>query len=223
MGDEPPSRFSLFFNLPLEIREEIYYYALFQPPQYKTPGDWVGIVSAPPMYYDTTWWGTEKMTRTLRASRQVHSEAEAVLYSRFHFCFPYYTDTKFVHTVVGSVSARARSLIRSIRVYVVLRCRIPPDGGYADGTSRGNEVKWKGAFSLLVELLPGLRVVDYAVAFVGLKVPDHEQRHVVDLALRVGRPLKNVEKLTVSPMGDFEGQRLEIWRDVMQRVHAGSW
>lgn len=223
MADEPPSRFSLFFNLPLELREEIYYYALFQPPQYHKPGDWVGIESAPLMYYDATWWGTEKMTRILRVSRQVHSEAEAVLYSRFHFCFPYYTDTKLVHTVVSSASARARSLIRRIRVHVVLRCRIPPDGGYADGTSKENEARWKGAFSLLVELLPGLREVAYEVAFVGLVVPDHERRHVVDLVLRVASPLRNVEKLMLPPMAKFEGQRLEIWRDVLQRVHAGSW
>lgn len=164
------------------------------------------------------------MTRILRVNRQVHDEAEAVLYSRFQFCFPQYIDTGFVQAVLDSLSARARSLLRSNRVYVILRCRIPTGGGYADPSSKRNEARWKEAFSLLVELLPGLREVDFGIAFVGMEVPEAERRHVVELALRIASPLRNVEKLTLSPMSPFEGQqRLEICRDVVQRLHDGVW
>ena len=211
-----------FLNLPLEIREEIYYHALQQPPRHSLPSGTVSVVTAA-FKSDDTWCGTEQMTRLLRVNRQVHHEAEGVLYSRFRFSFPHYTTAQAVHTVLDPLSARARALLRTVKVDVILRLRIPPEGGYADPVSKRNEALAKEAFALLVELLPGLREVEFALAFVGMKVPDEERRHVVELALRIVSPLRHVEKLTLSPMSTFEGQRLQIWREVVQRVHAGSW
>ena len=222
MAEEPFHPTALFWTLPLEIREEIYYYALFQPPEHCTPDDCIRFESAN-IVKPKVWWATERMTRLLRVTRQVHDEAEAVLYSRFKFCFPYYTDTELVHTVLDPLSPRARDSLRTIELIVVLRCRIPSEGGYADFGSKRNEAIWKEAFSLLVELLPGLRNVNFGIAFVGMKVPEEEQTHVVDSALRIASPLKNVENFRVSPMGTFEGQRLKIMREVVQRVQAGFW
>ncbi|MCJ1366011.1 hypothetical protein MMC16_005136 [Acarospora aff. strigata] len=216
MSDKPASPPCLFMTLPLELRQEVYYYALLGPPSYGIPQDFIHIETAGSKIYDTYYWGSEQMTRLLRVNRQIHHEAEEVLYTRFQFGFPLYVRTQLVHDVLDPLSARARSLIRRVGLYIVLRTFPGPGAKQAAPL-------WKDAFALLVRLLPGLREAKLAIGFVGGDVPESQRGQVVELALRIASPLRNIEELKVSAVSDYEGQRLETIRDIVERIRAGIW
>lgn len=221
MPAEPACPVALLWKLPLEVREEIYYYAVSQPPEKNTPVNQIRNVGAVRLFEG--WWGTEPMSRILRVNRQIHDEAEAVLYSQYKFCFPNYTDTDLVHRVLDPMSVRARHLLGRIELFYIVRTHTIPRPGYPAPTSERIEHQWKDAFSLLVELLPGLREAEIGIGFVGGDMPEDQRREVVEVALRIASPLKYVEKLGVHPAGKYEGQRSETFRDIAERVRNRSW
>ena len=115
-----------FLDLPREIRDEIYYYALLCPPQQPSQRDrsldlviGVGYDSYPPT---GIYWGTEKATRMFRVSKQVCEESISVFYS--HFRFRAHGPNQlhsFLGTLRRTLTGHARCLIRHLVIDVYMR------------------------------------------------------------------------------------------------------
>lgn len=69
----------------------------------------------------------------------------------------------------------------------------------------------------------GLRSAELAVGFVVGEVPEYQRRQVVELALNIASPLRNVEKLRLHKVNDYKGQRSGIVQEVEGRIRAGTW
>jgi len=221
----PPSKAHLL-RLPVEIRLRIISHALLPPPPRNDPSLDLTLVlvdisathkkdvkERPDEYY----WGTSRMTPLLLVNRQIHVEAEDVLYSDFRFGFPHYLDAALVRGFLGSLSPRAVRLIRNVTVHVVLRM---------DGKGGRAEKLWGKAFDALVREVPRLRSVNFVVDFVGMPVEKEGRRKgLVDAVMGLAGVFKGVEILEVARRD--RGPRFMLWKDIMreciERIRAGVW
>lgn len=157
------------------------------------------------------------MTPLLLVNRQIHVEAEDVLYSNFRFGFPHYLDAALVRGFLGSLSPRAVQLIRNVTVHIILR--MDGKGGHA-------EKQWREAFEALVREVPRLRSVVVVVDFVGSPVEEEGRRKgLVDAVLGLAGVFKGVESLELAhwDRGPQFQQRMDIVRECRERVRAGVW
>lgn len=157
------------------------------------------------------------MTSVLLVNRQMHMEAEDVLYSTFRFGLPQYLDAALVRDFLGSLSPRAVHLIRNVTVHVVLRM---------DGKGAHIVKQWREAFEALVREVSRLRSVVVAVDFVGSPVEEEVRRKgLVDTVLGLAGVFKGVESLELAyrDRGPQFQQRTDIVRDCKERIRARVW
>lgn len=113
-----PSQPFPFLNLPREIRNSIYYYALTNPgkrPNFEPAHICYLDYKASTCNTSASYWGAEKSTRLFRVSHQIYSEAFEMFYSTFQFHFPKTINIALVHkTLRDTLPLRARGLIRNI-------------------------------------------------------------------------------------------------------------
>ena len=205
-----PSHPFPFLKLPREIRDSIYYYALTRPDTGPTVTPtricYVHHKASTPS--STAHWGTEKSTRLFRVNRQVSDEALEVFYSCFPFHFPQSVDVALVNaTLRDTLSARTRSLINSIGFMIVLRIT-PGPFTYSDEEAR------RQAVEAVVKLLPNVRRFELTLAFVGLEVPDYQVKDVVNRAVRIAGPLRDIAGLVLRGASNENAQRTRIMKEV---------
>lgn len=181
-----------FLHLPVEIRLRIIYHALLPPPPRNNPS-----------------------CDLLLVNRQVHAEAEDVLYSNFRFCFPHYLNAALVRDFLGGVGPRTVQLIRKVDVLAIFRTG-NGDGGYAVKQRRE-------AFETLIRELPRLSSVVVAVSFTRSPVEESRMKELVDAVLGLVRVFSGVESLELVHGGSPIGQRGDIVRECRERVRAGEW
>ncbi len=159
---------SHFFRLPLELRQEIYFYALQLDPAVRDMHPEIGPAVVYVDGYRTSvseewiYWGTERMTRLLRANRQIYHEATPVLYTRFTFAF---TMPVLIRSFFEVVPRNSCAQIRCVSVSYIVDLRflepnifsINKDGGRFD------------MFKLLLDL-PSLKRVTLALHFVSAEL-----------------------------------------------------
>ncbi|KAK2805235.1 hypothetical protein FQN50_006260 [Emmonsiellopsis sp. PD_5] len=122
-----PETFHSFLQLPRELRDIIYYYALRRPTDaelrikpgrchWDPPGaaeDEMPIVSLKAPDVDL-WAGREEMSRLLRVNRQIHDEASEVLYSAFTFTLQYVDIHCWRHNLSPTLVRRVRRLAMTV-------------------------------------------------------------------------------------------------------------
>ena len=221
----------LLDRLPAEIRVEIYHYAFLQPCFMTSPSDEADIIAKSEardpglgsriiLRRPAVYWGTESMTRLLRVCHQVHNEALPVLYARFTFCWPSYTNYRLVQTVLDPLRAVARECIRSIKLCIVLQApRLIP---HFD--------QWRAAFSRIAASLPSLLDVTVYLSWMDrMCIPASSVRLVVERGLNLLRPLRNVKKLKVryrdeTNIGNARSaRRMAIGSELQRRIAKGQW
>jgi hypothetical protein len=206
-----------FLKLPREIRDSIYYYALLRPDlgPFSPPAHVCHIHDKGSGPRSTTYWGTEKSTRLFRVNRRVSSEASEIFYSSFQFHFLQSADVGLVNaTLRDTLTPRARSLIRAVGFNILLRTSFPTD---PQSTEKRRQV-----LAAVVELLPALEAekarVELCLGFLGIEVPEGEERKIVDRAVWIAGPLKDVKALVLKGPENENAQRLRIVRDAREAL-----
>lgn len=121
--EPPPFR---FFDLPLELREKIYLFALFTPstgPRRLRRKYMVRPTSGPPAPPVPTLRGRLNM---FLVSRRFHDEVAYLLYSSHTFALFYEPERALVLPPVGAVAPRYRALIRSSQLTLGANWTNPP-------------------------------------------------------------------------------------------------
>jgi hypothetical protein len=206
-----------FLKLPREIRDSIYYYALLRPGlgPFSPPAHVCHIHSKVSGPRSTTYWGTEKSTRLFRVNRQVSSEASEIFYSSFQFHFLQSADVGLVNaTLRDTLTPRARNLIRAVGFNITLRTSFPTD---PQSTEKRRQV-----LTAVVQLLPALEAerarVELCLSFLGIEVPEGEVRKIVDRAVWIASPLKDVKTLVLKGPENENAQRMRIAREVREAL-----
>ena len=210
-----PDSCRMLTALPLEIREEIYFHALLDNSIRSSRNPTTVIVTT--FASDTEYWGRERMTRLFRVCRQFHCEALSVLYSRFTFEWAYWANGDLIQRVLHPLSTVALECMRSIKLNIILR---PPNDMFKNTTRR-----WRHAFSSLVTMLPGLKVVKVRVLLVLARVAPWHPAEVVENGLEVLRPFKMCKGLEIVYDGDREmtAQKIGILEELSRRIEMGQW
>ena len=120
-------------------------------------------------------------------SHQVSVEALEAFYSRFpfHLC----TRAAVVERLLGSLTARAKSLIREVIVNFAIYLRESPCG---------IEYDWRAGVERMMELLPNLRQVHLILHFRGYGLlRKHQESIVVERSVRIAGALKAFPALSV--------------------------
>ncbi|KAL2783856.1 hypothetical protein BJX66DRAFT_110882 [Aspergillus keveii] len=132
-----PTSFTRFLDLPRELRDMVYFYALRPPGAHeyivkmpedrkeRTRQDEVPI-SLSNAWDSDDWTGTEEMSRLLRVNRQVHGEAKEVLYTKFRFIIRPTTIKMHPHRLRKQLGGRAGQFIRSYRYTDCLVTELSP-------------------------------------------------------------------------------------------------
>lgn len=203
-----------FLKLPREIRDSIYYYALIRPDTVRSAIP-LHISSVQPRVSNpsrTAYGGTEKSTRLFRVNHQVSDEALELFYSSFPLYLPHYLDVALVNaTLRETLSARARSLIGSIGLIIILSCSSGP-------STDSEEENLRQALEAVVQLLPYVRRVELSVTFIGFAVPENEVKEVVTRAIRVASPLKDIALLVFRGVSIENAQQMRIIREVREAL-----
>lgn len=126
---------SVLLELPREIRDSIYYYALPHPSPPRTGPAADRCQINPSERSARTYWGTERNTRLFRVNHQVSAEALEVFYSSFRFVFPPFVDVPLIHFMFrDTLTSRAKSYVKALGFLFMLTLspEIPStDGGRA--------------------------------------------------------------------------------------------
>ena len=100
------------------------------------------------------------MSRILRVQKQLHFEAEEILYGSFQFSFLHTTPYN-IQGFLESLSPRARHLIRNVSYSIVMNGRIK------DSIWQGQFENWKACLKVMCNEMPGLREVAIQLRFLG--------------------------------------------------------
>lgn len=182
-----------FLQLPREIRDLIYYHALSGPEIVVFPDPLSQVDSRLRSSEDLQkfCWGTENSTRLFRVNHQVSSEASQLFYSTFHFRFSYSFSVQSVNALFRDcLSVKTRNLISNICFPIVI-WRTPGSFPLKD------EEKRRQAIAAAIRFLPNLRRVALTVSLNGDDVSEGKVKGVVDRALKVASPLKNMPGLYI--------------------------
>jgi hypothetical protein len=158
-----PNSFTRFFDLPRELRDMVYFYALRPPAAHeyivKMPEDRKERIRddempiSPSNAWDSDdWTGTEEMSRLLRVNRQVYEEAKEVLYTKFRFIIRPATIQLHTHRLRKQLGARAGQYVRHIGIPIVLS----PSFRWRPTTN----AEWNAECPSLLALFPGLQSVE---------------------------------------------------------------
>lgn len=224
----PPSP---FLALPYEIRAEILYYT-FKHPYPPTPTrptitkvrknfiPWQDLHRI----QQRGWWGSREMTYILLINRQMHNEAEKVLFKHFIFLVrPQMQSMKAMQKFMSArLSIPARSFITRLRIIWQFRAI-----GFIDA-------ELSKVYRLLVIELPNLKAVAVAVRIStpqnenlfgynrlsGFNIGDMEKLIVIRMMI-VLEPFKQLEHLDVS-CSEASPMRSAV-QDCRRRIKAGNW
>lgn len=145
---------SSFLALPLEIRRTIYYHALLPSPEYRQ------VLRPLRAKWPNSWWGTEGMSQILRVNKQLHFEAEEILYGSFEFSFLDTTPCN-IQGFLGCLSPRARDLIRHVS------CSITMNGRIRDSMRQGYVGNWRACLEVMCKEMHSLRKITLRFRFLG--------------------------------------------------------
>ena len=205
-----------FLDLPREIRDSIYHYALLY--------EWAGPSVTPnrcyfnrhekpfnPLMQPAAYWGTEVSTRLFRVNRQVSHEALELFYSTYFFRIPD-SISLLRATVRDTLTPWARSLIRNISFFMNLLC------SHRTAFTPAGEEKRRQVFEAAVNLLPNVKRVELRLSFIGLTVPDYQVKELVAIALRTASPLKDCTGLVLLGNTNQTAQRTRIFKEVREAL-----
>lgn len=210
-----PSKPFPFLNLPREIRDIIYHYALLRPQTGPsvTPTHICYFHTKPPAWsasksYWTCYWGTEKSTRLFLVNHQISHEALELFYSTYPFHFPQTFDVASVNaTLRDTLSPWARNLIGSIGFMFGLQCT-------PNRFTLLDEEDERQAIEAVMKLLPNIKRVELTLTFMGFEVPDYQVKEIVARALKIASPLRDVGGLVLIGADDENAQRTYIMREL---------
>lgn len=188
------NRFPLF-QLPREIRDLIYCYALLRPDSpltvkpenfycYSESDMWLHKDPAPV-------WDTGRPTRLFRVNRQFSAEASEVFYSRF--------PVQFKHTIPAppidfafpdNMPFRNRRYVNSVGFTIMVRIS---QGSYPFS----EEEQVRQDFEDALKWLPYIRRVDLAFEMCGDYPRDLRIKDTVDGLVQIVSPLRDVAELTL--------------------------
>lgn len=224
----PPSQ---FLALPFEIRAEILFYTFkhpYPPNPIRPTIDTVRINFIPwqdlHRIQQRGWWGSREMTYLLLINRQIHEEAEKVLFKRFIFLVR--PQMQSMHAMQKFMSVRlstpARGFITRLRIIWQFRAI-----GFIDA-------ELSKVYSLLMSELPNLKAVAVAVRIStpqteklfgynllsGFNIGDMEKLIVIRMMI-VLEPFKQLEHLEVS-CSEASPMKSAV-QDCRRRIKTGDW
>jgi hypothetical protein len=215
LPSSPPSQIrSALLRLPLEIRQEIYFYAFLIPTGDSRPIQLEESIDN----NDAEYWGTEQMTRLLRVNHQISAEAMDVLYSRFIFTFPHNACACMVRDDFSLDRFPNMKRIKNISIHIC---------PYADST----ELKfllWKFRAQALCQALkatlPELKRITFSITFIA-KVDENRKTMVVDaIAALAGlfRDYSKIELQYITSPGKIN-PRAAIVAEAGEIIKQRSW
>ncbi|KAL3443398.1 hypothetical protein BJX65DRAFT_285420 [Aspergillus insuetus] len=161
-----PTSFMRFLDLPRELRDMVYFYALRPPAAHEyiveIPEDGKERIRQDEMpvslsnaWDSDDWTGTEEMSRLLRVNRQVYEEAKEVLYTKFSFVIRPTTIQLHTHRLRKQLGGRAGQFVRHIGIPIVLS----PSFRWRPTTN----AEWNAGCPSLSALFPVLQSVEIEV------------------------------------------------------------
>lgn len=224
----PPSP---FLALPFEIRAEILFYT-FKHPYPPTPiRPTINTVRSNFIHWQDLhriqqrgWWGSREMTYLLLVNRQIHEEAEMVLFK--HFIFLVRPQMQNMDAMQKFMSARlsttARAFITRLRIIWQFRAI-----GFTDA-------ELSKVYSLLISELPNLNTVAVAVRIStpqteklfgfnllsGFNTGDMEKLIVIRMMI-VLEPFKKLGYLDVS-CSESSPMKSAV-QECRRRISTGDW
>jgi hypothetical protein len=211
-------------SLPVEIRLKIFFYALQRRSFFG--GDFRGHIIQAVLGekqrkihrngYNSPYWGPERMTRLLRVCKQIHDEAEGVLYRNFIIDWPQFACACSVPVLLSKRSPRFKELVR----FIAVRLRQDEHNHRGAWTLRQRQMKQQALYKALLAELPALRSVSMSVSFVGRGPIDEAKKGMlVDNIVRLAGVFRDIDKLelsylTVGP----DGTREQIVREARERI-----
>lgn len=147
------------------------------------------------------YWGMEKSTCLFRVNRQVSAETSEIFYSVFPFQFSQSISIKMVSAILrDTLTPYARSLTRVVMFNVNMRIT---QGPFPQGDE---ENRWRALEAVVV------------LGFAGIGVPNSEEGHVVDRAVKILSPLRGMKALTLKGSVYDNAQRKRIVREVQESM-----
>ncbi|MCJ1338398.1 hypothetical protein MMC09_003685 [Bachmanniomyces sp. S44760] len=219
-----PSQSSLFFKLPREIRDPIYFYALQQPRNgasftcphicYVLPK----MSTTPAFRADRgSYYGTKDSTDLFLVSRLISEEAREVFYSTYRFHFPDSVDVALVNaTLRDTLLPRSRSLITRIGFSFCLPSVPHPTTSFTEHLFHREE-EARQAVETVMNLLPNVKYVVLKFMFAGHEVPQRREKEAVARALKIASPLGGFANLSVEG-ASYSAQGARITRSVREAL-----
>lgn len=225
---KPLSEPSRLFDLPRELRDVIWMYAL-QDHRHEEKEPHATEVNAYFQLSDPQWrwgeyWGQEPTTRLLRVSKAISAEATTVLYTQFDFHVgPYkFAGKQDCRRFPGCLQLASRHLIRNITTVRLMN-------------GHGSDTRPSTFESLVVDLPALSKVTIRAMCPEVVRYEDYENTEdkkrlareaTVKAALRVFQPFRSVKQVVAIvpkaswtlPPGYFDLPKL-----VKERINSGEW
>ena len=143
----------------------------------------------------------EKSTCLFRVNRQVSAEASEIFYSAFPFHFSQSISIEKVSAILrDTLTPRARSLTRVVMFSVNMRIARGP-------FSQGEQENPRRAFEAVVVL-----------GLVGIGMPNSEEGHVVNRAVKILSPLRGMKALTLKRSVHDNAQPRCIVREMQESM-----
>ncbi len=224
LASPTPSSNSIFFILPLEIRQEIYSYVL-----QKYPLAWGQTYPRSPFQIDILLpddgSALKRDTSLLRVNRQISVEASSLFYTKFTFRFAWYSH---IRPFLAYTPVTSHKYIRNISLHW------KSDGSFLT-QSKGmrslhiaHHTKVLETFTFIAEELPNLRRVRLDLMFLCLDLETAEREGIIDEVVALARPFQDVVTLVSRlhpfshgmPLEDVIFWQAEIFSFVAERVEA---
>lgn len=211
-------------DLPPEIRGKIWKLALtpcelFHPAPHVV-GGWGRCGVAINHYHNAWHWGTYKMTRLLRVSRQVHNEACRVLYSKFDFNFALNMEISQIEALHKKMLIRWRESIRTIIVNAYLDLNVHNMEQWLD--------KSVTVFTGIRKLVPNVTLVKlYFKDNNSARPTEDYTEEIVKIGLKLVKPFRGVS-MQILPTREIPGepkenaQRLKICQILQERFEMNE-
>lgn len=210
---------SPFLTLPLEIRIEIYRYYFHSCRKSPTLSKRIPLWPNPELLDNTSFMlvhpradrksqNEPKFPRSetaslLGACRRIHDEAEEVLYSHFMLLFGYSLSSESATLFMNHASSQALRRIARVGFYINL--------DKAPGSSaveRNNLRDWRKASGIFAKGLLGLRSVYFEIDVPSSPVSTRLYNYMVQKALNVARPYRDVPGLQIRWVGEDLGAHI---------------
>lgn len=181
-----------FFLLPIELRQMIYHLALLPGPSdlYTDPSliivDFMKMPNRSQL--KANCWSNlsfQQRLNLLYVNKQIHDEAEYVLYTFFRIHFANQDLWRYVHPLQRWLAVKARRWIRKIVLFASLPMRLNPRGSYQEG------VFGPQCFQLLGENLSNLKRVHLTINFRGPAVRPDDSEYLVPCVLEKTIPTRH--------------------------------